>query len=197
MRDVDCGPPALTSEDRARVSAILHSIYGSVEREFIDGLLLAPTWSEVHDQVCREKAGLFNALNLATLQTHRPAPLEAPAECERLRTREDFLQAWSAWYTALDESALPRAEAERKAEKNGLRVEDAFAGLLIFDLMSCAIVRHVFPEAESPFAVMSELTGRLPFATYSGKHEAAACFFTEQEADIVFVQEARCIDEHP
>ena len=86
---------------------------------------------------------------------------------------------------------------ERKAEKNGLRVEDAFAGLLIFDLMSCAIVRHVFPEAESPFAVMSELTGRLPFATYSGKHEAAACFFTEQEADIVFVQEARCLDEHP
>ena len=31
MRDVDCGPAALASEDRARVSAILHSIYGSVQ----------------------------------------------------------------------------------------------------------------------------------------------------------------------
>ena len=94
---------------------ILDSIYNGADRDFINGLLRAGTWATVYDQVAHKKPGLFNALNLATLQTGRPSPLEAPAECSRFRTNDDFLSAWSAWYMALDEPALPRADAQSAA----------------------------------------------------------------------------------
>jgi hypothetical protein len=193
--DSECGPAAMLRKEGERVSAIFDSIYGSVQRDFIDGLMAATTWSVALEQVCRERPGLLNALNLATLQTGRPAPLEAPAECKGFRSTEDFLKAWAAWYSALDQAALPRADLEKSAEKKGVSVEDAFAGLFIFDLMGVATAQHVFPA--SPFSEMFEFAESLPFATYAGKHDAAVSYFTEQEAHIVFVQESRCFDKHP
>ena len=95
MVDAVCGPAAMAPEERARVNMILDSIYNGADRSFIDGLLDAATWATLYDQVTREKPGLFNALNLVTLQTGRPSPLEAPAECSRFRTTDEFLRAWS------------------------------------------------------------------------------------------------------
>ena len=128
-------------------------------------------------------------MSKATLQIGRPAPLEAPAICARFHTGEEWLTAWLAWYVSLDEATLPRADAARTAAKKGLSVQDAFAGLLIFDLFSMATVRHVFPAA--PFSDIAAFTESLPFATYSGKHDAAASFFDRKAADLVLVQEAR------
>merc|ERR1719506_2085670 len=149
----------------------------------------------VYEQVSRDKPELFNALNLATLQTGRPAPLEAPAICARFQTGEEWLNAWLAWYASLDEATLPRADAERTAAKKGLSVQDAFAGLLIFDLFCMATVKHAFPAA--PFSDIAAFTESLPFATYSGKHDAAASFFDKEAADLVFVQEARNLNDNP
>ena len=161
------GPVSMAADERACVRAILDTIYGSADRGFVDRLLGAATWAMLYDQVSREKPGLFNALNLATIKTGRPAPLEAPMACARFQTGEELLTAWLAWYRALDEETLPSAEAERKAKKKGLSVEDAFAGLLIFDLLSLATVRQVFPGA--PFSDAAAFTASLPFATYSGE----------------------------
>ena len=63
---------------------------------------------------------MFNALNLATLQTGRPAPLEAPMECAEFKSVEELLTAWLAWYTALKEAALPREEAALLTAQTGL-----------------------------------------------------------------------------
>merc|ERR1719281_1484315 len=115
MIDTVCGPAAMATEEKSRVTVILDKIYGDGDRGFINGLLSAATWATVYDRVSREKPGLFNALNLATLQTGRPAPLEAPSECAPFQSGEELLNAWLAWYVALDEEALPAAEAERKA----------------------------------------------------------------------------------
>ena len=189
------GPKAMAADERACAHAILDAIYGSADYSYVEGLLDAETWATVYEQVSRDKPSLFNALNLATLQTGRPAPLEAPAICARFQTGEEWLTAWLAWYVSLDEATLPRADAARAAAKKGLSVQDAFAGLLIFDLFSMATVRHVFPQA--PFSDIAAFTESLPFATYSGKHDAAASFFDKEAADLVFVQEARNLNDNP
>ena len=113
-------------------------------------------------------------------------------ECAQFESGEELLAAWLAWYVALDEAALPLAEAERQATKKGLSVEDAFAGLLIFDLLCLSTVRQVFPTA--PFSEMAAFAGRLPFASYAGKHDAAARFFSQQDVDIAFAQLTDSID---
>ena len=106
-----------------------------MEREFIDGLLLTPTWSEVHDQVCRKKAGLFNALNLATLQLGRPSLLEAPASCNAYRDSLDYIAGWRSWYTEIDRACeFWTQDAPKKARKHGLTVGTAFGGLFLFGL---------------------------------------------------------------
>ena len=46
----------------------------------------------------RDKPGVFNALNLATLQLERPAVLEEPGSCASLTTAEGYFSAWHAWY---------------------------------------------------------------------------------------------------
>ena len=83
MSSDTAGPGALEAEEREAVDSFLGEITNGAEG--LVGLLDQPTWARVYDVVRRENPGLFNALNLATLQTHRPAPLEAPAECERFR----------------------------------------------------------------------------------------------------------------
>ena len=47
-------------------------------------------------EVKREKEGLFNALNLTTLQCGRPAVLEAPDTCAHFQSAEAYLLAWRA-----------------------------------------------------------------------------------------------------
>ena len=38
--------------------------------------------------------------------------MKAPSECANFQSGEELLTAWWAWYTTLDEAALPAAEAE-------------------------------------------------------------------------------------
>ena len=102
----------------------------------------------------------------------RPSPLEAPIDCGHLRSSEEYLEAWAAWYSGIDESVLPRAEVQQKAEKKGLSIQDAFAGLLVFDMLCLAAARYMFPE--KPFAMLAEVTRALPYTTLSQKHAAAA-----------------------
>ena len=89
-------PPA----ERALVQQILASIYGDADPRYVAGLLRTRTWATVYEQVRRERPGLFNALNLASLKVGRPSPLEAPIDCSHLRSGEDYLRAWLAWYGA-------------------------------------------------------------------------------------------------
>ena len=136
------------------------------------GLFRAKTWATVYEQVRYEKSGLFNALNLASLKVGRPSPLEAPIECGHLGSSEEYLEAWIAWYNGIDESVLPPGDLQKKAEKKGLSVPDAFAGLLAFDMLCLAAARYVFPERT--LAKLAEVTRALPYATLSQKHAAAA-----------------------
>ena len=195
MVDTACGPAAMPSEQRALVNKILDSIYGAEDRQFVDTLLHARTWATVYEQVRHEKSGFFNALNLASLKANRPAPLEAPNACCDFESAEDFLRAWALWYDSLEESVLPKADAQKKAEKKELLVPDAFAGLLVFDLLCLAAVQRMFPT--ETFKKAAEFAESLPFATSSQKHAAAAAFLDRQRAAIVLVQEARSLDEHP
>ena len=126
----------------------------------------------------REKPGFFNALNLASLKAGRPAVLEAPVECGHFRSGEEYFERWAQWYQQLDDSKLPKAEVKKKAEKKGLSVPDAFAGLLVFDALCLAAVKHMFPA--SPFDSLAAFADSLPSSTFLGKHNAAAAFFDEQ-----------------
>jgi hypothetical protein len=93
----------------------------------------------------------------------------------------------------IDETLLPQQEATKKARDKGLTVPEAFAGLLIFDVMSLAVVKHMFPE--HPFKKITEFTEALPFAT-SAKHTFAANFFRSKQADVVLLQEASHIEQN-
>ena len=44
---------------------------------------------------------------------------------------------------------------------------------------------------------VAQFAESLPFATYRGKHDAAAVYFTTCDALIVMVQESRHLDDHP
>ena len=145
---------------------------GESDRSYVTGLFRAKTWATVYDQVRRDNSGLFNALNLASLKVGRPSPREAPVECGHLGSGEEYLKAWIAWYNGIDESVLPAADLQKKAEKKGLSVPDAFAGLLAFDMLCLAAARYVFPERT--FAKLADVTRALPYATLSLKHAAAA-----------------------
>ena len=70
-------------------------------------------------------------------------------------------------------------------------------GLAAASRASVSTVNTTVPMAESlarsaVFAVMAGFVDRLPFATDSGKHDAAAAFFSSSQADIVVAQE--CAD---
>ena len=125
----------------------------------------------------REKSGLFNALNLASLKVGRPSLLEAPIECGHFSSGEEYLDAWLAWYKGIDESVLPVTDLEKKAGKKGLSVPDAFAGLLVFDMLCLAAARYMFPERT--FAKLAAVTSALPYTKLSQKHAAAAEYRAE------------------
>ena len=46
----------------------------------------------------------------------------------------------------IDESLLPAADLQKKSTKKGLSVPDAFAGLLVFDMLCLSAVRYMYPE---------------------------------------------------
>ena len=136
------------------------------------GLLQQPTWARVYDQVRRENPGLFNALNLATLQLGRPASLEAPESCREYQDTLDYIAGWRAWYTEIDRAGeFWTQDAPKKAAKHGLTVGTAFCGLFIFDLFCQQATKACFGPA--PFRHVAEFAQKLPFATFEGKHAAA------------------------
>ena len=90
------GPSALGDAERAAVDSFL----AELGAEAVASLLNQPTWARVYDEVRRDQPGLFNALNLATLQLGRPAPLEVPESCSDYRDALDYIAGWRAWYNA-------------------------------------------------------------------------------------------------
>ena len=131
-----------------------------------------PTWARVYDEVRRDNPGLFNALNLATLQLGRPSPLEAPESCSEYRDTLDYIAGWRAWYMEIDRGGKFWTEdAPKKATKHGLTVAAAFGGLFVFDLLCLEATKSCFGPA--PFRRVAEFAKQLPFATFEGKHAAA------------------------
>ena len=127
------GPGSMHEEERRAVDAVLADL-GSDEA--VTKLLDEPTWVRVYELVRRDMPGLFNALNLATLQLGRPAVLEAPELCGEYRDDLDYIAGWHAWYLEIDRAGkFWTEEAEKKASKHRLPVENAFAGLFLFDLL--------------------------------------------------------------
>ena len=126
--------------------------------------------------------------------------MEAPATCARFTSRDEYIRAWGLWFSNLDRSsAFWREEAEKKARKKKTDCGTAFAGLLVFDLLGLAAASRAsvalvnVPMAESltrseVFTVMAAFVEMLPFATDTGKHDAAAAFFSSVQADVVFTQ---------
>ena len=92
----------------ALVEAAEHEAADSLLAELANGaeatasLPDQPTWARVYDEVRRDNPGLFNALNLATLQLGRPSPLEAPESCSEYRDTLDYIAGWRAWYREID-----------------------------------------------------------------------------------------------
>ena len=151
----------------------------------------------MYNQVQAEKPGLFNALNLTTLQLKRPSIIESPTSCAHFTTRDSYLQAWGDWYKSLDRTSdFWMQDMGKKAAKKKIDSGTAFAGLLLFDLLGLAAASRIgvgntaIPMAESltrsaAFTVMAAIVETLPFATDRGKHNAAATYFSTVRADIV------------
>ena len=111
-------------------------------------MLKQPTWARVYEEARRDKPGLFNALNMATLQLGRPSPLEAPESCSGYRDTQDYIAGWLAWYKEIDRvGKFWTEEAPKKAAKYGLAVGTAFSGLFIFDLLCLEATKACFGPA--------------------------------------------------
>jgi hypothetical protein len=119
--------------------------------------------------------------------------LEAPGKCRHFRSGDEYLAAWLEWYEGLDEAVLPGKKAESMARKKKVEVKDAFAGVLVYDLMCLATVQYIFKE--EPFKDTAAFVETLPSATFAAKNEAAAKFFRQQAASVVLVQEANELDK--
>ena len=147
-------------------------------------------------QVRRDMPGLFNALNLATLQLGRPSVLEAPDLCREYCDDLDYIAGWRAWYAEIDRAGkFWTEEAEKKSSKHGLKLGNAFGGLFLFDLLGVQVAKAVF--GSSSFRRVADLASKLPFATFTGKHVAAARYFRSTDATIICVQEGRALFDFP
>ena len=165
------GPRALGEAERRAVDSLLAELANGAE--VTASLLNQPTWARVYDEVRRDTPGLFNALNLATLMIGRPSPLEAPESCSEYRDTLDYIAGWLAWYREIDrEGKFWTEEAPKKAAKHRLAVGTAFSGLFIFDLLCLQATKACF--GPTPFRQVAEFAKQLPFATFEGKHFAAA-----------------------
>ena len=167
------GPRALEAAEHEAADSLLAELANGAEATA--SLPNQPTWARVYDEVRRDNPGLFNALNLATLQLGRPSPLEAPESCSEYRDTLDYIAGWRAWYKEIDRGGKFWTEdAPKKATKHGLTVTAAFSGLFVFDLLCLQATKSCFGPA--PFRGVAEFAKQLPFATFEGKHAAAARF---------------------
>ena len=71
----------------------------------------------------------------------------------------------------------------------------AVSGLFLFDLLCLQATQACF--GPSPFRRVAEFAGQLPFATFVGKHTAAARYFRSTGASIICVQEGRALYDFP
>jgi hypothetical protein len=149
------GPGALAAHERKAADSFLAELALLSRRQGSDGEVVAslmdqPTWARVYDLVRRDNPGLFNALNLATLQLGRPSVLEAPESCRAYRDPLDYVAGWRAWYMEIDRAGrFWTEEAPTKARKHGLTVGTAFSGLFLFDLLCLQATQACF--GRSPF----------------------------------------------
>ena len=187
------GPGSMREAERTAVDAVLADL-GSDET--VATLLDQPTWVRVYELVRHGMPGLFNALNLATLQLGRPSALEAPGSCREYRNDLDYIAGWRAWYAEIDRAGkFWVQEAEKKASKHRLAVGNAFGGLFLFDLLGAQAMKAVF--GSSAFRRVADFADQLPFATFAGKHAAAARYFRSTDATIICVQEGRALFDFP
>mgnify|MGYP001378902772 CR=1 FL=1 len=165
------GPRAIGEAERRAVDSLLAELANGAEGTA--SLLDQPTWARVYDEVRRDNPGLFNALNLATLQLGRPSPLEAPESCSEYRDTLDFIAGWRSWYREIDRGGKFWTEdASKKAAKHGLTVGTAFSGLFIFDLLGLQATKACFGPA--PFRRVAEFARQLPFATFARRPPSLA-----------------------
>jgi hypothetical protein len=142
--------------------------------------------------VRRDSPGLFNALNLATLQLGRPSALEASDVCREFRDVLDYIAAWRSWYMEIDRAAKFWTEdAGKKAAKHGLTLGTAFGGVFLFDLLCLQALKASF--GPSPFQGIANFAEGFPFATFRGKRAAAMRYFSSTGAAIICVQEGRAL----
>ena len=187
------GPGSMREAERRAVDGVLADV-GSDEA--VATLLDQPTWVRVYEVVRRDMSGLFNALNLATLQLGRPSALEAPELCRAYRDDLDYIAGWRAWYAEIDRAGkFWTEEAKKKASKHGLPVGNAFGGLFLYDFLGVQAMKASF--GASPFRGVADFAEQLPFATFTGKHAAAARYFRNTDAAIICVQEGRALFDYP
>ena len=130
------------------------------------------------------------------MQLGRPAALEDPGLCREYRDDLDYIAGWRAWYAEIDRAGkFWTDEAEKKASKHGLPVGNAFGGLFLFDLLGAQAMKAVF--GSSAFRRVADFADQLPFATFAGKHAAAARYFRSTDATIICVQEGRALFDFP
>ena len=120
------GPGSFSAAERGAVDSLLSELEGAEAGK----LLMEPTWTRIYEVVRRDSPGLFNALNLATLQLGRPSVLEANDLCREFRDVLDYIAAWRSWYMDFDRAAV---DAGSKAAKHGLTRGAAFGGVFLFD----------------------------------------------------------------
>ena len=174
MTSDTAGPRALGAAEHEAVDSLLAELANGAEATA--SFPNQPTWARVYDEVRRDNPGLFNALNLATLQLGRPSPLEAPESCSEYRDTLDYIAGWHSWYREIDRSGkFWMEDGPKKAAKHGLAVGTAFCGLFIFDLLGLQGTKACFGPA--PFRRVADFAKQLPFATFEGKHAAATRYF--------------------
>ena len=72
---------------------------------------------------------------------------------------------------------------------------NAFGGLFLYDLLGAQAMKVRF--GTPPFHRAAEFADQLPFATVTGKHAAAARYFSSTDASIICVQEGRALFDSP
>ena len=72
---------------------------------------------------------------------------------------------------------------------------NAFGGLFLYDFLGVQAMKASF--GASPFRGVADFAEQLPFATFTGKHAAAARYFRSTDAAIICVQEGRALFDFP
>ena len=145
--------PADVPDLRAAVNDVV-ALVGSPEPidGTLDALLASATWEAMLEEVKVRLPKLFNVLNLATIKTGRPSPLEAP---DGVQPDRELLPQWKEWL----QDALPKEREgwEKRLKKRGFpaSLSTTLAAMLLFDVM-CATALQVHsssaPSSSNPRA---------------------------------------------